>query len=55
MTQRAGHAFDVMVGITNDELRLYDGVIAVVSMRLFISFYIYCIAFIPDSLMIIQR
>lgn len=31
MTERAGHARDVLASITNRELRLYDGVVAVVS------------------------
>ena len=31
VTQRAGHAFDVMASISNEELNSYDGVIAVVS------------------------
>lgn len=31
MTQRARHAFDVMSSITNEDLNVYDGVIAVVS------------------------
>lgn len=31
VTQRAGHAFDVMKSVTIEELNLYDGAIAVVS------------------------
>lgn len=31
MTQRAGHAFDMMASIANKELSSYDGVVAVVS------------------------
>lgn len=31
MTQRAGHARDVLASIPNRDLSLYDGVIAVVS------------------------
>lgn len=31
VTQRAGQAFDVMSSITNEDLNVYDGVIAVVS------------------------
>ena len=31
MTQRAGHAFDLMFSLTNRELNTYDGVVAVVS------------------------
>ncbi|KAI4320088.1 hypothetical protein MLD38_033602 [Melastoma candidum] len=29
VTERAGHAFDVMAAISNEELQLYDGVVAV--------------------------
>lgn len=31
VTQRAGHAFDVMTSTTNEELNSYDGAVAVVS------------------------
>lgn len=31
MTERAGHAFDVMASTTNEELNSYDGAVAVVS------------------------
>lgn len=31
VTERAGHAFDVMASMTNRELSSYDGVVAVVS------------------------
>lgn len=31
VTQRAGHAFDMMTSATNEELNSYDGVLAVVS------------------------
>lgn len=31
MTERAGHARDMLSSITNRELSLYDGVVAVVS------------------------
>lgn len=34
MTQRAGQAFDVMSSITNEDLNLYDGVVAVVSIEI---------------------
>lgn len=34
VTQRAGHAFDMMTSITDTELNSYDGVIAVVSCQL---------------------
>jgi len=38
VTERAGHAFDVMASIQNKELHTYDGIIAVVSCRpLFLS------------------
>ncbi len=47
VTERAGHAFDVMASLANKELNSYDGVIAVVSMRilsfssLFASFFLF--------------
>lgn len=34
VTERAGHAFDVMASLANKELNSYDGVIAVVSIRI---------------------
>lgn len=35
MTERAGHARDVMSSITNSDLSSYDGVVAVVSISTF--------------------
>lgn len=37
MTKRAGHAFDVMRSTTDEELKLYDGVLAVVSDEILFS------------------
>jgi hypothetical protein len=34
VTERAGHAFDVMASAANNELKSYNGVIAVVSIRI---------------------
>ena len=34
MTERAGHAFDVMASTANNELKSYNGVIAVVSIKI---------------------
>lgn len=34
MTERAGHAFDEMASAANNELKSYNGVIAVVSIKI---------------------
>ena len=41
VTQRAGHAFDVITSITNSELKYYDGVVTVVSHVVYL--YISCL------------
>lgn len=49
MTQRAGHAFDVMASITDRELNSYDGVIAVVSCQLLYYSMLHAVWIVNDN------
>ena len=49
MTERAGHAFDVLASITNRELDSYDGVLAVVSTFTF-TFSFSCTVELPREI-----
>lgn len=49
MTQRAGHAFDVMASITDRELNSYDGVIAVVSCQLLYYSTLHAVWIVNDN------
>ena len=51
MTERAGHAFDVMASIAKEDLKMYDGIVAVVSKR---SLHFYFI-FLPGDLVPTQN
>lgn len=41
MTERAGHAFDVMASTANEDLEMYDGIVAVVSKRSLPFYFIF--------------